>query len=203
LFVGAGIMYVVMAICGLGGFAYAALWLTGMGLCLQAPSERDYPTWGMALSAFICAAASFFLWTMLSASMFMVAWGVVLVFSNAILSVFAGFAAVVLWCLFLRAACQSMRDSVVAAKCMTWMIAFLIAAGVSVILMSIVVAVAIMGVGAAAGGGGMVGMQLSGIFGLIVYLLIFAAMVSIKIWHLLILKEVQGVINKHVSKKQD
>jgi hypothetical protein len=86
---------------------------------------------------------------------------------------------------------------------MTWMVAFLIAAGVSVVLSAIVVGVSIMGAGNAMAGGGMVGMQLSGIFGLIVYLLIFAAMVSIKIWHLLILKEVQGVINRHVSKKQD
>jgi hypothetical protein len=188
------IFWVVIVICALGGFASMACWLTGQGLCLQAPSERDYPTWALALSAFICSAAPLALGGIMSAAAFN---GVL--FVNGGVNAFVSFAAMVLWCLFLRAACLSMRDSVVAGKCMTWMIAALIAGGVSVVLIAIAIALMIMG----GVGGGQVGFQLSYIFAIVVGLLCFAAAISIVIWHLLILKEVQGVINRHVSKKTD
>ncbi len=188
--------FIVYAILGVASFAGVALILTGMGLCLQAPSERGHPTWGMALAAFICAAAPIVL-----ASVVAFAAGFGLFIVNGAINGFVTLAALILWCLFLKNLCEQVRDTPTGAKAMTWMVVVLIAGGVEVVLMAIAIATAGAAAFGAIAGGNQVGAQLGGIFMMIVMFVILATNVALSIWHIMLLGQVRQTIEAAARKK--
>jgi hypothetical protein len=187
---------------GVAAFAAAGLGLTGMGLCLQVPSERDYPTWGMALAAFICAASAVVLYCCFIGTITLVAVGNAMFFVFMILSLLAGFAWTIIWSLFLKNLCDQIRCQAIGSACITWMVSTLIGAGVIVILWGIWTASAGFGSrGWGLGGGSRDSMELIEIFYTVLYYLTFATAAAFTIWHVLLLGQVQGAVESAARKK--
>jgi hypothetical protein len=193
---GLGVILVAILL-GLLALASTVLKLVGYGICLQVPASRNNSAKGLIIAAFSCACASLFLSFM--------GWG----FSGAThisggLSALVSLTGFILWMLFLRSVAIHLRGSDVARRIVACLIAWGCYGGAAFLLLVILIIAGAMAFAGAVSSGSAAGAVRTGtafmIFAILMYALIGLAWLALYVWSVLLVVQVRGLVDRHLSR---
>jgi hypothetical protein len=185
--------------------------LTGYGLCMQVPAQRNSAARGLAIAAFSCAAGAVFL-NLVGAGMSgfggggrgaaLILAGGGNIFGNvAALLALAGF---VCWLIFLRSVALQLRGPEVAGRIIAYIITSLLFGAIAFVMMLILVIVGVASVFGAAGANSATGaLQTMGafmIFAIFMGGLLALGSLALYVWYILLVTQVRNLVDRHLSR---
>jgi hypothetical protein len=174
-------------------FAAFVMEMIGMGLCMQAPSDRDHPTRGLAIACFCCHIAPIVIGLLAVPLVLLIpVFGALLWFFLMPLNIALGIAGVVLWVLFLRSCAYQARSRDLAERLMNWLITWIVFMVAMIVLYGVMFLLTI-GAGIA---GGVAGLGVMGVFFMVIGLAASIFGLCLYIWLVQMASEVRDVVGR-------